>query len=233
MADSAKLQLYSYWRSSSSHRVRIVLNLKGLEYEYKPVNLLKNEQSTPEFAKLNPLKYVPVLVDGDAVIADSFVITLYLEDKYPEHPLLPKDLKNKALNLQVASIVGSSIQPLHNLGVLNYIEGKLNSNEKVAWAQYHINYGFEEDHDSAKDCIEWSSPHILRELLKDQEFGCAPTCAKLRKSERWSKSWGELFPCTNLGSAVDSNEFDRLSSSIGLVKAAVIVVFPKSEGRKC
>ncbi|XP_028556012.1 glutathione S-transferase 2 isoform X2 [Dendrobium catenatum] len=162
MADSAKLQLYSYWRSSSSHRVRIVLNLKeyrvlcfwivpnclflcliGLEYEYKPVNLLKNEQSTPEFAKLNPLKYVPVLVDGDAVIADSFVITLYLEDKYPEHPLLPKDLKNKALNLQVASIVGSSIQPLHNLGVLNYIEGKLNSNEKVAWAQYHINYGFE------------------------------------------------------------------------------------------
>ncbi|XP_020584501.1 glutathione S-transferase 2-like isoform X1 [Phalaenopsis equestris] len=143
MGDTAKLQLYSYWRSSSSHRVRIALNLKGLAYEYKSVNLLKNEQSSPEFAKLNPQKCVPVLVDGDTVIADSFVISLYLEDKYPEHPLLPRDLKTRALNLQVASIVGSSIQPFHNLSVLNYIEGKLNAKEKVAWAQYHINNGLE------------------------------------------------------------------------------------------
>jgi hypothetical protein len=71
-----------------------------------------------EFMKVNPMKFVPALVDGDAVIGDSYAIALYLEDKYPEHPLLPQDLKMKALNLQIASIVCSGIQPLHNLTVL-------------------------------------------------------------------------------------------------------------------
>ncbi|KAF3781250.1 Glutathione S-transferase zeta class [Nymphaea thermarum] len=95
-----KLQLYSYSRSSCSWRVRIALNLKGLPYEYKPVNLLKDEQSSPEFTRLNPLGYVPVLADGDMVISDSFAILLYLEEKYPEHPILPSDTKKRALNLQ-------------------------------------------------------------------------------------------------------------------------------------
>ncbi|XP_072950859.1 glutathione S-transferase zeta class-like [Typha angustifolia] len=137
-----KLTLYSYWRSSCSQRVRIALNLKGLDYEYKAVNLLKGEQSNPEFVKINPIKYVPVLVDGDAVIADSFAIILYLEDKYPQHPLLPQDLKKKALNLQIASIVSSSIQPLQNLPVLSFIDEKFGPNEKLAWAQRHVNKGF-------------------------------------------------------------------------------------------
>ncbi|RWW87258.1 hypothetical protein BHE74_00003925 [Ensete ventricosum] len=77
MAEPAKLTLYSYWRSSCSQRVRIALNIK-------------------EFEKLNPMKYVPALVDGDTVIGDSFAIILY-----PQHPLLPQDPKKKALNLQV------------------------------------------------------------------------------------------------------------------------------------
>lgn len=138
----AKLTLYSYWRSSCAHRIRIVLHLKGLEYEYKAVNLLKDEQSNPEFVKINPVKYVPALVDGDTVVSDSFAIALYLEDKYPQHPLLPQDLKKKALNLQVASIVSSSIQPLQNLPVLSWIESKFNPDEKLKWAQHHINKGF-------------------------------------------------------------------------------------------
>jgi len=141
--EAPKLKLYSYWRSSCSHRVRIALNLKGLEYEYKAVNLLKGEHFTPEFEKLNPLKYVPVLIDGDVTVGDSFAILLYLEDKYPEKPLLPQDLQKKALNTQAASIVGSSIQPLHNLGVLTYIEEKISSDEKLAWARHHIGNGFE------------------------------------------------------------------------------------------
>lgn len=136
------MKLYSYWRSSCAHRVRIALNLKGLEYEYKAVNLLKGEQHSPEFEKLNPLKFVPVLVDGDATIADSLAIILYLEDKYPEHPLLPQDLQKKAMNIQAASIVGSGIQPFQNLWVLKYIEEKISADEKLAWVQRHINNGF-------------------------------------------------------------------------------------------
>ncbi|KAF3322088.1 glutathione S-transferase zeta class-like protein [Carex littledalei] len=143
MADQGKgkLILYSYWRSSSSHRIRILLNFKGLEYEYKAVNLLKGEQFDPKFEEINPMKYVPALLDGDTLIADSFAIALYLEDKYPQIPLLPQDLKKKALNLQIASIVCSGIQPLHNLAVLNYIEEKLGSEEKNAWAINQISKG--------------------------------------------------------------------------------------------
>ncbi|KAG9457014.1 hypothetical protein H6P81_001522 [Aristolochia fimbriata] len=142
MSSSSSLQLYSYFRSSCSWRVRIALNLKGLKYEYKPVNLLKGEQFSPEFLQLNPLGFVPVLVDDDQVIGDSFAILLYLEEKYPEHPLLPGDLKRKAINIQVANIVCSSIQPYHNLASVKFIEEKLSSDEKVAFVQYHIVKGF-------------------------------------------------------------------------------------------
>ncbi|KAF5204803.1 Glutathione s-transferase, partial [Thalictrum thalictroides] len=101
-----------------------LLLLKGLKYEYKAVNLFKGEQFSEEFTKLNPIGYVPVLADDeqDIVISDSFAILLYLEDKYPQHPLLPQDLQKKAINLQVANIVSSSIQPLQNLAVLVSIQ---------------------------------------------------------------------------------------------------------------
>ncbi|XVF54324.1 hypothetical protein PTKIN_Ptkin05aG0172000 [Pterospermum kingtungense] len=140
-----KLKLYSHWRSSCSCRIRIALNLKGLEYQYIPVNLFKGEQLSPEFKKLNPIGYVPVLVDGAMVISDSFAICMYLEEKYPQHPLLPSDLQTRAINLQVASIVCSSIQPLQNLAALvgRYIEEKVSPDETIPWAKFHIENGFE------------------------------------------------------------------------------------------
>ncbi|KAL5212870.1 hypothetical protein ABZP36_023717 [Zizania latifolia] len=151
-APAARLRLYSYWRSSSAHRVRIALNLKGVEYEYKAVNLLKGEQSDPEFMKVNPMKFVPALVDGDTVIGDSYAIALYLEDKYPECPLLPQDLKMKALNLQIASIVCSGIQPLHNLTVLRFIEQKVGTGESLPWTQQQIDRGFTAAENLIKGC---------------------------------------------------------------------------------
>ncbi|CAL5401903.1 unnamed protein product [Camellia sinensis] len=119
-----KLQLYSYFRSSCSQRVRIALNLKGLDYEYKAVNLLKGEQLSPEFLKLNPVGYVPVLVDEDIVLSDSFAILMYLEEKYPQHPLLPHDLQRRGINYQ------------------KYIGEKVHPDEKLVWVQYHIGKGF-------------------------------------------------------------------------------------------
>lgn len=151
-AAEGKPRLYSYWRSSCSHRARIALNLKGVEYEYKAVNLLKDEQSDPEYMKLNPMKFVPALVDGDAVIGDSYAIALYLEDKYPERPLLPQDLKKKALNNQIASIVCSGIQPLHNLTLLRFIEQKVGTGESLPWTQQQVDRGFTAVENLIKGC---------------------------------------------------------------------------------
>ncbi|XP_020881100.1 glutathione S-transferase Z2 isoform X2 [Arabidopsis lyrata subsp. lyrata] len=119
-----KLKLYSYWRSSCAHRVRIALTLKGLDYEYIPVILLKGDQFDPDFKKINPMGTVPALVDGDVVINDSFAIIMYLDDKYPEPPLLPSDLHKRAVNYQ------------------RYLEEKINAEEKTAWITNVITKGF-------------------------------------------------------------------------------------------
>ncbi|KAM4126252.1 hypothetical protein ACB094_01G373700 [Castanea mollissima] len=140
-----KLKLYSFWWSTCSFRVRIALNFKGLKYEYKSVNLLKGEQLNPEFIKLNPSGNVPVLVDGDTVVADSLAILMYLEDRYPHHyPLLPQDIHKRAINYQAANIVSSSIQPLQKVATLKCIDEKISSDPdvKLAWAQHYIKKGF-------------------------------------------------------------------------------------------
>ncbi|KAL2492050.1 Glutathione S-transferase Z1 [Abeliophyllum distichum] len=141
-ASGPKLILYSYWQSSCAWRVRFALNLKGLSYEYRSVNLAKGEQFTPEFEKLNPLMYVPVLVDGDVVISDSYAILLYLEEKYPCKALLPVDPQLKAINLQTASIVSSSIQPLHMLSLSKYMAQKVGPEDQLSWGQSNIEQGF-------------------------------------------------------------------------------------------
>ncbi|KAJ0927326.1 putative glutathione transferase [Helianthus annuus] len=124
--------------SSASFRVRIALNLKGLDYEYKAVNLFKNEQTRPEYLKINPIGYAPALVDGGIVLADSFAIILYLEEKYPQHPLLPRDLVKKAINYQAANIVSSSIQPL----LMHYIGANIGEDEKIQSIHKHVAKGF-------------------------------------------------------------------------------------------
>ncbi|XP_008438162.2 glutathione S-transferase zeta class-like isoform X1 [Cucumis melo] len=141
---SSNLVLYSFWRSSCSWRVRFALNLKGLSYEYRAVDLGRREQLNPDadFERLNPLKYVPVLVDGPVVVSDSYAILLYLEEKYPQKALLPTDLRLKSLHLQVASIVSSSIQPLIMLELLKTIGEKFGPEEPLPWAQSTLEKGF-------------------------------------------------------------------------------------------
>ncbi|KAK7849309.1 glutathione s-transferase zeta class, partial [Quercus suber] len=105
----------------------LITHLERLKYEYKSVNLSKGEQFIPEFIKLNPIGNVSVLVDGDTVVADFFVILMYLEDKYPHHyPLLPQDIHKRAINYQKC------------------IEEKISSDPdvKLAWAQHYIKKGF-------------------------------------------------------------------------------------------
>lgn len=138
----SKLKLYNYWKSSSSFRVRFGLHLKGLDFEYIPVNLAKDEQFSPEYVKINPISFVPTLVNGDAVIADSLAILLYLDEKFPQHPFLPSDSLKRAINFQATNIVCSGIQPHQNYYPLDFIEKNAGHDAQVNWINYHIGRGF-------------------------------------------------------------------------------------------
>ncbi|KAK1389349.1 Glutathione transferase [Heracleum sosnowskyi] len=136
------MKLYSHYMSSCSFRVRIALRLKGIDHEYVAVDMFNGDHLTDEFLKLSPLGMVPALVDGDIVIADSFAILMYLEEKYPQHPLLPNDLQKRALNYQAANIVSSNIQPLQNPRIQKYVGEISSPEEMLPWTQHHICKGF-------------------------------------------------------------------------------------------
>ncbi|XP_022018759.1 glutathione S-transferase zeta class isoform X2 [Helianthus annuus] len=137
-----KLQLYSCFISHPSFSVRIALNLKGLDYECKSINVFKGEQSHPEFLKISPMGFVPALLDGDMVLAESSAIILYLDDKYPQHPLLPHDLKKRAINYQAANIISSTIQPTLRIPILAYIRDNVGPDERITWVHKHLGKGF-------------------------------------------------------------------------------------------
>ncbi len=119
------MRLYDYWRSSAAYRVRIALNFKGLAYEQVAVDLRAGAQRAPEFLALNPQGLVPVLDDDGAVLTQSLPILNYLEERYPERSLLPKDLPGRALSRGIAVAIACEIHPLNNLRVLQYLEHEL------------------------------------------------------------------------------------------------------------
>jgi len=141
----AEFILHNYFRSSTSYRVRIAMNLKNLPYEYKAVNLLKSEQLSPEYKKLNPLGGVPTLIHNGQVIPDSFAIIEYLEEIHPTPALLPKDAYSRARVRQVCEIINSSMHPLGNLRVLSYLEKTqgFTQEQKEEWAQEWAHRGLE------------------------------------------------------------------------------------------
>ncbi|NIF30310.1 maleylacetoacetate isomerase [Pantoea sp. Tr-811] len=115
------MKLYGYYRSTSSYRVRIALALKGLAYEYVPVNLLRAEHKDTAFLEMNPQGRVPLLEDHVQLIAQSPAILEYLEVQYPEIALLSNDDFTRAEQRAVASLIACDIHPLHNVAVLNQL----------------------------------------------------------------------------------------------------------------
>ncbi len=139
------MELYNYFRSSASYRVRIGLALKGLAYDYKPVHLQKNEQLTESFAAVSAARLVPLLRDGDAVLTQSLAIIEYLDETHPEPPLLPKDPAERARVRALALDVACEIHPLNNLRVLRYLVGpmKLAEDDKNRWYRHWVETGLE------------------------------------------------------------------------------------------
>lgn len=136
-----KLALHNYWRSSASHRVRIGLGLKGLAYDYVVVNILKREQHADAYTTHNPMAQVPTLqiVEDDGTVrmlAQSLPILEYLDERFPEPPILPKDPYLRARTRGLAEIINSGIQPLQNLTTTKAV--KAFGGDEAVWPRSFI-----------------------------------------------------------------------------------------------
>ncbi len=142
----AALTLYSYWRSSAAYRVRIGLNLKGLDYTLAPVHLVRDggQQHAPDYAALNPQQLVPALRDGEQVLTQSLAILEYLEETRPQPPLLPAAAAGRARVRALAQLVACDIHPLNNLRVLQFFDRQWNvpQAERDDWVLHWMREGF-------------------------------------------------------------------------------------------
>ena len=142
-----KPQLYSYWRSSAAFRVRIALNLKGIDYEVIPVHLTKNggEQMSDGYANKNPNRLVPLFDDGKNSIHQSLAIIEYLDEIQAQPALLPRSAIDRTWVRSLAMDIAIDIHPISNLRVLRYLikQAGASNEAKDAWYQHWIKIGLE------------------------------------------------------------------------------------------
>ncbi|MGE4243916.1 maleylacetoacetate isomerase [Ramlibacter sp.] len=163
------MKLYNYFRSSASFRVRIALALKGLEYEYLPVHLVKGEHKADAFARVSPSKLVPVLeTDGGELLGQSMAIIEYIDETHPQPPLLPGEAVERAHVRALAQLIACEIHPLNNLRVLKYLvrDLKVDEEAKNTWYRHWVREG-----------LEAFERELARLPASKFSFGDAPTLA--------------------------------------------------------
>ena len=140
---SARPILHDYHRSSAAYRVRIALNLKRIDYESRPVNLLEGAQRSDAYRQLNPQGLVPMLEIDGLKLTQSLSIIMYLATRYPDPPLLPADAGDAAHVRSMALSVACDIHPINNLRVLNYLKNELGQPQEArdAWYRHWIAEG--------------------------------------------------------------------------------------------
>lgn len=178
------MQLYSFFNSSTSYRVRIALALKGLNYDYHGVNIRIGEQNDEAFQSINPSKSVPVLIDGNFSLNQSLAILEYLDEQYPQPALLPTDSQLKAQVRAFAYGIACDIHPVNNLRVLSYLTNNLHvsDNDKQAWYQHWISEGLSaaelmlKNHPSTAYCFgdapSLADVCLVPQIANAERFGC-------------------------------------------------------------
>ncbi|HEB3530112.1 TPA: maleylacetoacetate isomerase [Burkholderia cenocepacia] len=140
------MQLYSFFNSSTSYRVRIALALKGLPYDYVPINIRDGEQRAPAYlGRVNASPAVPALVDGTLEIGQSLAIIDYLDHAYPVPRLIPEDAVRRARVLELSNAIACDIHPVNNLRVLRYLQEVLHVSpeQKSAWYRHWVDEGLQ------------------------------------------------------------------------------------------
>ena len=179
--------LYGYWRSSASYRVRMALNLKGIDHEQRFVHLVRDggQQKAAEYLAMNPQGQVPTLVHGDRTLIQSLAMLEYLEEVYPATPLLPGDPDGRARIRALCGIIACDTHPLNNLGVLKYLVSDLGVDDeaKTAWYRHWVTRGLDaferllaESGDTGRFC-HGDSPTIadcclLPQVYNSRRFNC-------------------------------------------------------------
>jgi maleylpyruvate isomerase len=167
------LKLYDYFRSSACFRVRIALNLKGLDYQAIPVHLVNDggEQFQENYTRINPQSLVPALQAGDNIITQSLAIIEYLDEVHPGPTLLPSNALQKAQVRAFALSIAADLHPLNNLRVLKYLTGQLTVSEEMKnrWYQHWMQLGL--------TALEKQIQSL--QLVSDFCFGDTPTLADI------------------------------------------------------
>ncbi|MER9021282.1 maleylacetoacetate isomerase [Mesorhizobium sp. M0815] len=138
--------LHNYYRSSTSYRVRIALEMKGLAYEYVPHHLRHGEHLEPAYLAVNPQGLVPALILGDGtLLTQSLAIIEYLDETTPEPPLLPKDAPGRARVRMLAQMIACDIHPVNNLRVLTSLRTLFGAGDQdvANWFRHWVNEGFQ------------------------------------------------------------------------------------------
>jgi maleylacetoacetate isomerase len=130
------MKLHAYFRSSTSYRLRIALNLKALDYEIVPVNIVKGEQRAPEFLSHNPFAGVPLLQADARDRAQSLAILEWLDEAYPDRPLLPRDTEDRFTARELAYAIATDIHAINNLSALQYLKNEMGQQQDAIDAWY-------------------------------------------------------------------------------------------------
>lgn len=177
------MKLYNFSRSSAAFRVRIALNLKGVEYQSIPKVFANNEHRAAEYLALNPQGLIPALAIDGAVISQSLAIIEYLDERYPEPPFLPADALARAHVRSMALAIACDIHPLNNLRVLNYLRQNLAQDQDGVnrWYHHWVTAGFQglevqaAEHSTAKrhcfgDSLSLADLYLVPQMYNARRF---------------------------------------------------------------
>jgi maleylacetoacetate isomerase/maleylpyruvate isomerase len=194
------IKLYSYWRSSAAYRVRIGLNLKGLDHEIVPISLLPGEAEHRQdtYRALNPQMLVPFLEDGDFSTGQSQAILEYLEETYPEPALLPADKQQRAAIRSFCNSICCDIHPLNNLRVMQYLKGELGVSEEQYsdWYAHWISEGFKAAETTAAAFAD-AGPFVFGESVSFADACLVPQVYNARRFKVALDDYPQLIAVTD------------------------------------
>lgn len=162
------MELYSFFNSSTSFRVRIALALKGLSSEYHPVNIREGEQKSVAHKALSPIGGIPIIRDGELTLTQSLAIIDYLDEVQPDVQLIPKEQPKRAKVLEFSYLIACDIHPINNLRVLGFLQKEfgINQDQKNTWYAHWVSEGLA----AAEDLLSRVEPSTFC-------FGNQPTLA--------------------------------------------------------